>query len=173
MRPLPHIGWLTLVSAIVLVIGPGVRSQAPAIVPSFNADVAPVIFEKCAGCHRPGEVAPMSLLTYADTRPWARAIKQKVLAREMPPWFADPQVGTFRNQRGLTTAQIDTLVAWVDAGAPEGTRAAAHGAEVPVAIVRVHGPASGLRVPDAGRARDTRAGRAALHQALDEATFRA
>src|SRR5207248_410055 len=85
-----------------------------------NRDVAPILFANCVTCHRPGEVAPMSLLTYQDARPWARDIKTRVLAREMPPWPADPQYGRFRNQPSLTTAQIDTLVSWIDAGAPQG-----------------------------------------------------
>lgn len=88
--------------------------------PTFNKDVAPILHSNCAICHRPGEVAPMSLLSYKDARPWARAIKSKVVAREMPPWGADPQFGKFRNAPRITQAQIDTIVAWVDAGAPQG-----------------------------------------------------
>ncbi len=64
--------------------------------PTFSQDVAPILFENCAVCHRPGEIAPMSLLSYQDARPWARAIKQKVAAREMPPWHADSPAGTFK-----------------------------------------------------------------------------
>jgi len=95
-------------------------AQAPAGVPTFNADIAPILFANCVTCHRPGEVAPMSLLTYDEVRPWARAIKAKVLTREMPPWFADPQFGKFRNERRLSQAQIDALTAWVDGDAPQG-----------------------------------------------------
>src|SRR5437870_13460799 len=65
--------------------------------PTFTTDVAPIIYAKCASCHRPGEVAPMSLLTYRDVRPWAAAIREKVVSRAMPPWHADPQYGRFRN----------------------------------------------------------------------------
>ena len=68
---------------------------------TFNKDVLPILQNNCQGCHRPGEAAPMSFLTYEETRPWARAIKAKVLTREMPPWFADPQYGRFRNERRL------------------------------------------------------------------------
>src|SRR5205085_1432544 len=82
--------------------------------PTFNRQVAPILFANCVSCHRPGDVAPMSLLSYQDARPWARAIKTKVAAREMPPWPADPPYGRFRNEHTLTDAQIDTLVAWVD-----------------------------------------------------------
>jgi hypothetical protein len=94
-------------------------AQAPAV-PTFNRDVAPILRAKCAICHRAGEMAPMSLVTYEETRPWARAIKTRVAAREMPPWPADPRHGRFRNEQTLTDAQIETLVAWVDAGAPQG-----------------------------------------------------
>jgi len=95
---------------------------APA--PTFTKDVAPIIFEKCAACHRPGEVAPMTLLSYQDVRPWAKVIKSKVLAREMPPWGADPEHSLkMRNDRSLSNEQIETLVAWVDGGAPKGNDA--------------------------------------------------
>jgi hypothetical protein len=88
--------------------------------PTFSKDVAPILYNKCVSCHRPGEVAPMSLITYTDVRPWARAIRDKVIARAMPPWFADPAHGAFRNDRSLTQAQIDTIVKWVDGGARQG-----------------------------------------------------
>jgi hypothetical protein len=93
-------------------------------VPTFANDVAPIVYAKCAACHRPGEVAPMSLLTYRDVRPWASAIREKVMTRAMPPWHADRQYGRFRNDTSLTQAEIDTLVAWVDGGAREGDPAA-------------------------------------------------
>src|SRR4030095_17019594 len=89
--------------------------------PTFAKDVAPIVYSRCATCHRPGEVAPMSLLSYEDVRPWAKAMKAKVVAREMPPWGADPtQSLKMRNDVSLTQAQIDTIAAWVDAGAPKG-----------------------------------------------------
>jgi hypothetical protein len=91
--------------------------------PTFAKDVAPILYEKCVGCHRPGEVAPMSLLTYAEARPWLKAIRAKVVSREMPPWHADPQFGEFRNDPTLTQAQIDTIAKWADAGAPKGNDA--------------------------------------------------
>jgi hypothetical protein len=94
------------------------RSSAP--LPTFNQNVAPILYANCVICHRPGEVAPMSLMTFADARPWARAMKVRVLAREMPPWYADPQFGDFRNKPAITQADIETLTAWADAGAPEG-----------------------------------------------------
>jgi len=87
---------------------------------TFNKDVAPILYKNCVSCHRPGEVAPMSLLTYRQARPWARAIKEKVVERTMPPWHADPQHGVFENDRRLSQKEIDTIVAWVDSGAKEG-----------------------------------------------------
>jgi hypothetical protein len=91
-----------------------------ATTPTFNKDVVPILQNNCQECHRPGEIAPMSLLTYTDARPWAKAIRNAVLSQKMPPWFADPRIGHFANDRRLSEAQIKTLVAWVDAGAPEG-----------------------------------------------------
>ena len=87
---------------------------------TFSKDVAPIVFAKCAGCHRPGEVAPMSLLSFKDVRPWAGAIREKVASRVMPPWHADRAYGAFRNNPSLSQAEIDTIVSWVNAGAPEG-----------------------------------------------------
>ena len=87
---------------------------------TFSKDVAPIFFKNCASCHRQGELAPMSLLTYKDARPWARSIKEKVVARQMPPWHADPQYGHFANDVRLSQEEIDTITAWVDGGAKEG-----------------------------------------------------
>jgi hypothetical protein len=100
-------------------------SGAPAgSVPTFSKDVAPIVFNNCATCHRAGEVAPMTLTSYEDVRPWAKVIKSKVVAREMPPWGADSAHSLkMRNDRSLTQAQIDTIVAWVDGGAPKGSDA--------------------------------------------------
>ena len=87
---------------------------------TFNKDVLPILEKNCQSCHRPGEVAPMSLLSYGDARPWAKAIKAAVVARKMPPWFADAGVGHFKNDRSLSAEEIATLSAWADNGAPEG-----------------------------------------------------
>jgi hypothetical protein len=87
---------------------------------TFNKDVLPILQKNCQECHRPGEVAPMSLMTYTDARPWARAMKAALLTQKMPPWFADPKYGHFANDRRLSQKDIDTLVAWVDSGAAEG-----------------------------------------------------
>jgi mono/diheme cytochrome c family protein len=99
---------------------PAARAAAPV---TFAKDVAPIFHSNCISCHRPGEVAPMALRTYDEVRPWARSIKQKVQSRQMPPWFADPAHGTFKNDARLSQQQIDTIVKWVDAGAPRGNPA--------------------------------------------------
>jgi hypothetical protein len=111
---------------VVLLLGSlaaSVSAQAApaASTPTFTKDVAPIVFEKCASCHRKGEVAPMTLTSFDEVRPWAKVIRNKVASREMPPWFADPaHTLKMRNDRSLSQAQIDTIVAWVDGGAPKG-----------------------------------------------------
>jgi hypothetical protein len=87
---------------------------------TFNRDVLPILQKNCQSCHRPGEVAPMSLLSYSDARPWAKSIKNAVVSRQMPPWFADPNIGHFKNIRLLSQKDIQTLAAWADGGALEG-----------------------------------------------------
>jgi hypothetical protein len=89
---------------------------------TFTKDVAPILQARCQECHRTGSMAPMSLLTYEETRPWAKAIRQRVITRQMPPWHIDKSIGVqkFKNDMSLTDAQIDTIVRWVDAGAPQG-----------------------------------------------------
>ncbi len=94
-------------------------AERPAAV-TFTKDVAPIIFNNCAGCHRPGEIAPMSLLSYKEVRPWAKSVREAVVVRTMPPWGADPQHGEFRNNRSLSEKDINTIVAWVEGGAKEG-----------------------------------------------------
>src|SRR5437763_2995859 len=89
---------------------------------TFAKDVAPILQKKCQDCHQPGSIAPMSLRTYEETRPWAAAIKDRVMRRQMPPWHIDKTVGVqkFKNDMSLSDEQIDTIVRWVDAGAPQG-----------------------------------------------------
>jgi mono/diheme cytochrome c family protein len=87
---------------------------------TFTKDVAPIFFKNCAECHRAGEIAPFSTMSYKDVRPWAKSIREKVLSREMPPWHADPNHGEWLNDRRLAQADIDTVVSWVDGGAQEG-----------------------------------------------------
>lgn len=98
-------------------------SLAAVAAPTFHKDVEPLLQNSCQECHRPGEIAPMPLLTYDQVRPWAKSIKSAVLTQKMPPWPADPHYGKFANDRSLTKQQIDTITAWIDAGAPEGNKA--------------------------------------------------
>ena len=92
---------------------------------TFSRDVARIFQRSCVSCHRPGQIAPMSLVTYDDVRPWARSIKARVAARDMPPWHIDRNVGIqeFKSDPSLTDHEIDTVVKWVDAGAPRGNPA--------------------------------------------------
>jgi hypothetical protein len=88
--------------------------------PTFSQDVAPIIYKNCVGCHRPGEIAPMSLLSYAEARPWAKAIRDEVSEGNMPPWHADPHYLKLRDERRLSDADRDTLIRWANSGAAEG-----------------------------------------------------
>jgi len=108
---------------------PAMSAQPPAATSSapvtFSKDVAPILQKACQNCHHPGAIAPMSLLTYQDARPWARSIKQKVTTREMPPWYIDRHVGItrFKGDPSLTDAEIAVITRWVDQGAPAGNPA--------------------------------------------------
>jgi len=103
----------------VLVIG--ASASGPAKTSStYTKDVAQILFNRCVECHRTGEIAPMSLLSYQEVRPWAKSIRQRVVERSMPPWSADPHVGKFANDPSLSQKEIDAIVSWVDAGAPKG-----------------------------------------------------
>ena len=115
---LAGITWLGTTSTVTM----RAAQQAPraSTTPTFTTDVAPIMYAKCVSCHRPGEVAPMSLITFKEVRPWAGSIREKVASRVMPPWHADRQYGVFRNEQSLTPAEIDTIVTWANAGAPEG-----------------------------------------------------
>src|SRR5262245_4989156 len=112
-------------ATVLLIIGLTVlppratRTAAPAT-PTFTKDVAPVMYKHCAGCHRSGDMAPMSLLTYEEARPWAKSIREKVASGQMPPWHAVAPHGTFVNDRRLSEQEKDTLIRWVDGGAPKG-----------------------------------------------------
>jgi hypothetical protein len=88
--------------------------------PTFHKDVEPILQTRCQGCHRPGEIGPLSLLSYQDVRPWAKAIRSAVATGKMPPWSPDPHYGKFTNDLSLTSTEKDKIIAWVDAGAPEG-----------------------------------------------------
>ncbi len=88
--------------------------------PVYTRDVAPILYKHCVQCHKPKDIAPMSFLDYKSTRPWARSIREAVLSRKMPPWFADPKHGQFSNDPSLTKAEIETVRQWADSGAKEG-----------------------------------------------------
>ena len=91
-----------------------------AAAPTFTKDVAAIFYKNCVSCHRPGEIAPMSLIDYQSARPWAKAIREAVATRKMPPWFADPKYGHFSNDARLKEQEIETIKAWVDGGAAQG-----------------------------------------------------
>jgi hypothetical protein len=93
---------------------------AAAQTPTFTKDVAPVLDKNCVSCHRAGDIAPMSLMSYEEARPWAKSIKAQIVSGKMPPWHATEPRGTFSNDRRLTDREKETLVAWVDHGAPKG-----------------------------------------------------
>ena len=95
-------------------------AEPPAGPGTFNKDVLPLLQKNCQTCHRPGQIAPFSLLTYENARPMAMAMKNAVVTKKMPPWNADPKYGRFLNDRSLKQTEIDAIVAWADQGAPEG-----------------------------------------------------
>ena len=104
----------------LLTIGTAMAAPPAGSSATFNKDVLPILQKHCQTCHRPGEVAPMTLMDFQSTRPWAKAIKNAVVSKKMPPWTADPRYGHFRNDLSLSQAEIDTLAAWADSGSPEG-----------------------------------------------------
>src|SRR5262245_22441091 len=107
-----------LVSSVFVVAAAAVPAMAADGTPTFTKDVAPIFYKSCIECHRATMFAPMSLTTYEDARPWMRSIKQRVTARTMPPWGADMPHGMFRNDPRLTDQEIETIVSWIDGGAP-------------------------------------------------------
>jgi len=126
---------VTVAGAVLAIVAAGLMTTRTALLAqnsppaagqvTFTKDVAPILQRSCQTCHRPGMMAPMSLLTYQDARPWARSMKTKVANREMPPWFIDKNVGIrkFKGDPSLTDAEVDTIVKWVDDGAPQGNPA--------------------------------------------------
>jgi len=114
---------LALGSLVLLVAGAGRPVPGQVAPVTFNRDVAPVLYAHCTECHRRGQIAPMSLVTFEEARPWARAIRRMVVERRMPPWFADPHVGAFSNDPTLSDREVDLITRWVDDGAPQGDSA--------------------------------------------------
>ena len=121
-----------LVFVGALFVAPHAFAQPSA--PTYSKDIAPILFANCTSCHRPGEIAPMSLMNYKDVRPWARAVGARVADGTMPPWHADPAHGTFSNARMLSELQKQMIAKWVAAGAPEG-----NAADLPAAPVYADG----------------------------------
>ena len=109
---------LVIAASSLAAVGLGAGGRAATV--TFTRDVAPILYKSCVECHRPGEIAPMPLVTYQDARPWAKSIRDYVASRRMPPWPADPSHEHFANDRRLAEREISTIVAWVNAGAPKG-----------------------------------------------------
>ncbi len=111
-----------VVGAVLLVPARASAADTPVASVTFSKDVAPIFQAKCQTCHQPNSIAPMSLITFQEARPWARSIRERVMTRQMPPWHIDQSVGVqkFKNDMSLTDEQIDTIVRWADAGAPQG-----------------------------------------------------
>ena len=107
-------------AVFVLLCGASQLVSAAEATPTFTRDVAPILYKNCVECHRPTMFAPMSLVTYQDARPYAKVMKQRVVARQMPPWNADPAIGHFKNDPRLTDQEVDTIARWADGGAPKG-----------------------------------------------------
>jgi hypothetical protein len=117
-------GLPALIGALFFVsLGQGVSGQQPPaaiLAPTFSQHVAPIVYAKCVQCHRPGEVAPMSLINYRDVQPWARSIRTQLVERTMPPFHSHSRYGLLVTTPRLTEQEIATIVRWVDTGAPEG-----------------------------------------------------
>jgi mono/diheme cytochrome c family protein len=115
------LSFFTIVTIVFATLPPPNSSnEVKSGIPTFTKNVAPILYKSCAECHRPSGIAPMSLIEYKEVRPWAKSIRERVVDRTMPPWFADPKHGEFANDPSLTQAEIDTIRAWVDAGSPKG-----------------------------------------------------
>jgi mono/diheme cytochrome c family protein len=111
---------MTRITLAALFVMASAAAATAAETPTFSKDVAPIFYEHCAECHRPAMFAPMSLMSYDEARPWLRSIKQRVVARTMPPWGSDQPHGVFKNDPRLSDAEVATIVAWIDGGAPKG-----------------------------------------------------
>ena len=123
LRGAVRVGFICLVlGGVLLAVTALAFADEPAAEPTFSRDVLPILQRSCQQCHRPGSVAPMSLLTYEEVRPWARAIRDRTAQREMPPWYIERNVGvsSFKEDPSLSDVEIDTIDRWVDAGAPRG-----------------------------------------------------
>src|SRR6185503_8592541 len=122
MKPLFAIGATAIILSAAIISAKGSPDQTPAkpSVPTYTKDVAPILYKNCTSCHRPGEIGPMSLLTYDDVRPRAKDIRDKVADGVMPPWHAEKGHGKFANERSLTDEEKSVLLRWANNGAPKG-----------------------------------------------------
>ena len=125
MRTTQSLVAILLCSAALMLPGRASAQAASPQEPTFASDVAPILYRSCVKCHRTGQIAPMSLITYQEVRPWARSIKNKVETRAMPPWHLDRRIGIqdFKNDPSLSDTEIATILRWVDSGAPQGNPA--------------------------------------------------
>jgi hypothetical protein len=132
--------------AVLVLAAPAAAAETP----TFSKDVAPILQAKCQSCHQPNSIAPMSLMTFQEARPWARSMKERVSSRQMPPWHIDKSVGIqqFKNDMSLSDEQIDTIVRWVDGGAPQGDPKDLPPAKPPVTTNEWQGVISGYGPPD-------------------------
>jgi len=125
-----RLGQLAVLGVSLAVAAPALAADTARQV-TFSKDVAPILQAKCQECHQPNSIAPMSLITFEDTRPWARSIKERVSTHQMPPWHIDKGVGVqkFKNDMSLTDEQIDTIVSWVDQGALQECHCLSHSSD--------------------------------------------
>jgi mono/diheme cytochrome c family protein len=132
--------------AILVLAAPAAAAETP----TFSKDVAPILQAKCQSCHQPNSIAPMSLMTFQEARPWARSMKERVASRQMPPWHIDKSVGIqqFKNDMSLSDEQIDTIVRWVEGGAPQGDPKDLPPAKPPVTTNEWQGVMNGYGPPD-------------------------
>jgi mono/diheme cytochrome c family protein len=132
--------------AVLVLAAPAAAAETP----TFSKDVAPILQAKCQSCHQPNSIAPMSLMTFQEARPWARSMKERVSSRQMPPWHIDKSVGIqqFKNDMSLSDEQIDTIVRWVDGGAPQGDPKDLPPAKPPVTTNEWQGVMNGYGPPD-------------------------
>src|SRR5918999_6597055 len=123
MRATVAVLFTSVVLCTAVVFIPLNAQQPAASVPTYTKDIAPILFKQCVSCHRPGEAAPMSLMTYEQARPYAKAILNAVHKGTMPPWHAEAPAGTFHNERILSDAERRTLIDWASGGSPRGNLA--------------------------------------------------
>jgi hypothetical protein len=115
-----YLKWFLMCGILLLDGSPSLPAQSTAAPPTFSKDIAPIIYQHSASCHRAGEIAPMSLLSYEEVRPWAASIREKVATGAMPPWHSAAPRGQFSNDRRVSDAEKESILRWVAAGAPKG-----------------------------------------------------